>query len=193
MAVQISRDPLVWIDCEMTGLNVDTDSILHIYCFITDYNLNLLEHDGWGAIIHHEKANLDAMDEWCTRTHASSGLSAAVLDSKTTPDEAAASLLKYIQKYVPEPRKALLAGNSVHADKAFLSKAPYDKVLGYLHYRIFDVSSMKEAARRWAPEDILKQVPVKKGLHEAKQDIIESIEEAKFYQKMFFQIIGEGK
>ncbi|KAI9776773.1 MAG: hypothetical protein M1835_005435 [Candelina submexicana] len=177
----------------MAGLNVDTDSILQIYCFITDYNLNLLEHDGWGAIIHHEKVKLDAMDEWCTRTHASSGLSAAVLDSKTTPDEAAASLLKYIQKYVPEPRKALLAGNSVHADKAFLSKAPYDKVLGYLHYRILDVSSMKEAARRWAPEDILKQIPVKKELHEAKQDIIESIEEARFYQKLFFQKIGEGK
>ncbi|KAI9717319.1 MAG: hypothetical protein M1812_004846 [Candelaria pacifica] len=192
MAVQASRDPLIWIDCEMTGLNVNTDSILQIYCFITDYNLNLLESDGWGAVIHHEKASLDAMDEWCTRTHASSGLTAAVLDSKTTADEAAAGLLKYIRKYVPEPRQALLAGNSVHADKAFLSKAPYDKVLDHLHYRIFDVSSMKEAARRWASEETLEQIPVKKGLHEAKEDIIESIEEAKFYQKMFFQVCREG-
>ncbi len=177
----------------MTGLNVNTDSILQIYCFITDYNLNLLEPNGWGAVIHHEKAKLDAMDKWCTRTHASSGLTGAVLNSQTTPEEAAAGLLKHIQSYVPEPRKALLAGNSVHADKVFLSQAPYHKVLEHLHYRIFDVSSMKEAARRWAPEDVLKQLPVKKGLHEAKEDIIESIEEARFYQKMFFQVGGESK
>ena len=135
----------------MTGLNVNTDSILQIFCFITDYDLNVLDEEGWGAIVHHDKATLDKMDEWCTRTHASTGLTAAAIASSTTAEEAAQSLLKYIRKHVPTPRSALLAGISVHADKAFSSRAPYDKVLSHLHYRILDVSSIKESVRRWAP------------------------------------------
>jgi oligoribonuclease len=170
----------------MTGLDTSTDSILQIFCFITDYKLDLLDSEGWGTIIHHPKPVLDAMDEWCTRTHFSTGLTAAVLASTVTPEEATSGLLHYIRTHVPNASKALLAGNSVHADRAFLSKPPYDKVLAYLHYRIFDVSTIKEAVRRWASDEVLEQVPRKKGLHEARQDILESIEEAKYYQKALF-------
>ncbi|KAI9877706.1 MAG: hypothetical protein M1830_003048 [Pleopsidium flavum] len=187
MAITTSRDPLVWIDCEMTGLDVYTNSILQISCFITDYQLKLLDIEGWGAIIHHEKAVLDKMDEWCTRTHASTGLTAAAIASSTTAEEAAHGLLNYIQKHVPEPRTALLAGNSVHADKAFLSCVPFDKVLSHLHYRILDVSTIKEAVRRWAPREMVEMIPKKKNLHEAREDILESIQEARFYQKTFFE------
>ncbi|KAI9864351.1 MAG: hypothetical protein M1813_003271 [Trichoglossum hirsutum] len=171
----------------MTGLNASKDSIIQIFCFITDYNLNPYDDEGWGAIIHHPKPVLDAMDEWCTHTHASTGLTAAVLASTITHEEAATGLLRYIRAHVPETGKAILAGNSVHVDKVFLSKPPYDKVLAYLHYRIFDVSTIKEAVRRWGSDKILQQLPKKKGLHEARQDILESIEEAKYYRKVLFQ------
>jgi oligoribonuclease len=170
----------------MTGLNPETDSILQIFCFITDNDLNLLDSSGWGTVVHHPKAVLDAMDEWCTHTHASTGLTAAVLASTVTPEEAASGLLRYIQTYIPRASRALLAGNSVHADRAFLSKPPYDKALAYLHYRIFDVSTIKEAIRRWGPDKMLEQMPRKMGIHEARQDILESIDEAKYYRKVLF-------
>ncbi|KAH0556370.1 hypothetical protein GP486_005705 [Trichoglossum hirsutum] len=170
----------------MTGLDASKHSIIQIFCFVTDYDLNLLDREGWGTIIYHSKPVLDAMDEWCTRTHASTGLTAAALASTVTPEEAAAGLLRYIQTHVPEASKAVLAGNTVHADRAFLSKPPYDKVLAHLHYRIFDVSTIKEAVRRWGSDKMLQQVPRKKGLHEARQDILESIEEAKYYRKVLF-------
>ena len=170
----------------MTGLDVN-DSILQISCFITDYDLNLIDIEGWGIIVHHDKTTLDKMDDWWTRTHASTGLTAAAIASSTTAEEAAQSLLKYIQKYVPTTRTALLAGNSVHADKAFLSRPPYDTVLSHLHYRILDVSTIKEAVRRWAPREKLEMIPQKKSRHEAREDILESIEEARFYQKTFFK------
>ncbi|KAI9749755.1 MAG: hypothetical protein M4579_006756 [Chaenotheca gracillima] len=186
MTTEPSDAPLVWIDCEMTGLDTTNDVILQVYCFVTDASLTLLEPNGWGAVVHHPDATLSAMGEWCTRTHASTGLTAAVRASQTSPADASASLLRYIQSLVPEPRTALLAGNSVHADKAFLASPPYDAVLAHLHYRILDVSSIKEAARRWAPPEMLRDAPRKKGLHEAKEDILESIEEARFYKERFF-------
>ncbi|KAI9798190.1 MAG: hypothetical protein M1833_004939 [Piccolia ochrophora] len=181
-----SKNSLVWVDCEMTGLDPETDSILQISCFVTDYQLELLESNGWGAIIHCSKKKLDAMGDWCKETHASTGLIEAALASTMTPEQAASGLLEYVKKYIPEERTALLAGNSVHADKAFLSKRPYNKVLDHLHYRIFDVSSIKEAVRRWASDDTLHKAPRKSGSHEARQDILESIQEAKFYKDKFF-------
>lgn len=171
----------------MTGLDPDRNTILQISCFVTDAQLNVLDDKGFDTIIHHPKSTLDTMDEWCTRTHASTGLTAAAIASTTTSDLAATDLLAYVRRHVPKPRTALLAGNSVHADRAFLSKAPYDKVLGHLHYRILDVSSIKEAVRRWGTADVLGLVPQKKGLHEARQDILESIEEARFYRDVFFK------
>jgi oligoribonuclease len=171
----------------MTGLDPENDTIMSLACFITDHGLNLLDDNGFEAVIHHRKEELDQMGEWCTQHHGDSGLTEACLNSTTTPDQAAEGLLQYIKTYVPKSRTALLAGNSVHADKSFLVKAPYDAVIEHLHYRILDVSSIKEAARRWAPLRVLRNIPQKKMLHEARQDILESIEEAKFYRNVFFQ------
>ena len=170
----------------MTGLDSVGDKIISISCFITDAQLELLDDYGWDIIIHHDKATLDRMDEWCIQTHGNSGLTAASIASTTTPQQASDGLLEYIKKFVTRPRMGLLAGNSVHCDKEFLRKRPYSQVLDYLNYRILDVSSIKEAARRWTSPETLKQVPAKKGLHQARDDILESIEEARFYRNRFF-------
>ena len=181
-----STDPLVWIDCEMTGLDAEKDRIMSLACFITDYKLNLLDQDGYEAVIKHSQAQMDAMGEWCKEHHGASGLTHACLTSSTTAETAATELLQYIKKYVPEKRKALLAGNTVHADKAFLVKEPWTEVIRHLHHRILDVSAIKEAGRRWAPKQVLNKSPQKAGKHEAKADILESIEEARYYKKAFF-------
>lgn len=171
----------------MTGLNRKTDSILSIACFVTDSKLNLLDHNGFEAVIHHPQARLDGMDEWCTRTHGASGLSKAVVESKTSAEDAVKDLQAYIERLVPERGMALLAGNSVHADKMFLAEEPWAALLGHLHYRILDVSAIKEAVRRWCRVEILEGFPkdLKKGKHEAKADVLESIEEARYYMGLF--------
>jgi len=170
----------------MTGLDPDSDEIIEVFCLITNGDLELADDAGWGTVVHQSQERMDAMDEWCRSTHGKSGLTKAVVESTVTADQAAEDLLAYVQKHITEPRTALLAGNSVHADKAFLRKGPYKKVLDYLHYRILDVSSIKEAARRWRP-DVVAEAPAKKGLHEAKADILESIEEARYYKEAIFQ------
>lgn len=170
----------------MTGLNPDTEEILEIYCLITTGNLELLDEEGFHAIIHWPKDRMDQMDDWCTNTHAGSGLTEAVIQSTTTPQQAADGLYAYIIKHVPEVRRAILAGNSIHADRMFLRQAPYDKALDHMHYRLLDVTSIKEAARRWAAPRIVKKAPSKKGRHKARDDILESIEEAKYYREAIF-------
>ena len=174
-------------DVQMTGLDVERDTILSISCFITNAQLELLDEHGWDAVIHHDKSTLDQMNEWCINTHGKSGLTASAIASRTTAEDASKGLLAYIKKHIAEPRKGLLAGNSVHCDKEFLKKAPYNRVLDYLGYRIMDVSSIKEAARRWSPDETLEQIPKKKGLHQAREDILESIEEARHYRNVFFR------
>ncbi|KAE8145631.1 ribonuclease H-like domain-containing protein [Aspergillus avenaceus] len=186
MPLAPSSDPLVWIDCEMTGLDHERDQIIQICCFITDANLQVLEPHGFETVVHAPKAALDSMSQWCIDTHGRTGLTAAVLASTVTPESAAANLLAYIQRHVPQPRTALLAGNSVHADKAFLARGPYAKVLEWLHYRILDVSTLKEAARRWGGQELLAAVPEKKEVHSAKDDILESIAEMQFYRDRLF-------
>jgi oligoribonuclease len=177
----------------MTGLDRERDTVMSIACFITDADLKLKDHEGFEVVVHHDTAAMDSMDDWCKRTHGKSGLSKACMESVYSAENAASMLLDYIKRYVPEPRTGLLAGNSVHCDKEFLSKGPYKHVLSHLHYRILDVSSIKEAARRWAPEPALKMVPGKKGLHQAREDILESIEEARYYQTAFFRKDEFGK
>ena len=177
----------------MTGLDAERDTIMSISCFITNAQLEIIDDRGWDAIIHHDRSTLDQMNEWCINTHGKSGLTAATIASNTTPEAAADGLLHYIKRYIHQPRKGLLAGNSVHCDKEFLKKSPYNQVLDYLGYRILDVSSIKEAARRWAPESLLDQVPKKQGLHQAREDILESIEEARFYRKVFFKTDEAGR
>jgi oligoribonuclease len=126
-------------------------------------------------------------DEWCTRTHCENGLTAAVLASKVTAEQASIELLEYIKRYIPEPGRGLLAGSSVHADKAFLRKEPYKRVHDHLSYRILDVSSLKEASKRWSSEEVVVGVPKKRALHKAKDDIYESIAEARYYKEVIFQ------
>ncbi|KAF3012822.1 hypothetical protein G7054_g4179 [Neopestalotiopsis clavispora] len=180
------NEALVWIDCEMTGLDPDREEIIEIFCIITTGTLEVVDEAGLGIVIHQSKERMDQMDEWCTRTHGQSGLTAAVIASTVTPEQAADELLAYIKKYVPE-KGAILAGNSVHADRAFLRKEPYRKVVRHLHHRILDVSTLKEAARRWCPKKIIHSAPQKKGLHQAKDDILESIEEARYYKETIFK------
>lgn len=186
LAKMRSNDPLVFIDCEMTGLDPEKESIMSIACFITDAQLKLQDEQGWESIIHHDKSTLDRMDEWCTQTHGASGLTAACMESTTTKEQAAEGLLEYVKKYVPAGRRGLLAGNSIHCDRAFLSQPPYNRITDYLSYRILDVSSLKEAAKRWAPDQVLLGLPSKKLLHQAREDILESIEEAKYYREKCF-------
>ncbi|KAK4553544.1 Phosphatidylinositol 3,4,5-trisphosphate-dependent Rac exchanger 2 protein [Recurvomyces mirabilis] len=185
-----SREPLVWIDCEMTGLNLEKDTIMSLACYITDYELNLLDKTGYEAVIKHSQEQMDAMGDWCRDHHGASGLTKACLGSTTTADTAASELLTYVQQYVPDRRRGLLAGNTVHADKAFLIQEPWTKVMKHLHHRILDVSAIKEAAKRWAPIDVLKKSPQKAGKHEANADILESIEEARYYKTVFFDNLG---
>lgn len=204
MANTAVSQPLVWIDCEvrtpdeplrghqlmitqMTGLDPDNDVIIEVFCIITNGNLEIVDEEGWGCTVHQSKERMDQMDEWCTKTHGETGLTSAVIASTTTAEVAAAELLAYVKKHVPEPRIALLAGNSVHADKAFLRRAPWAEVHDHLSYRILDVSTIKEAVKRWSSQEILKGVPEKKTLHQAKEDILESIEEARYYRAAIFQ------
>ncbi|PLN78648.1 RNA exonuclease Rex2 [Aspergillus taichungensis] len=186
MPLTPSSDPLVWIDCEMTGLDPDTDHILQISCIITDAQLTPLDPTGFDTTIHVADTILSSMNAWCIDTHGRTGLTAAVRAASTTPDAAAAALLAYIQRYIPEPRRGVLAGNSVHADRGFLAKGPYKAVLEHLHYRILDVSSFKEGVRRWGGRELLARVPGKREVHLARDDILESIEEAKFYRDVLF-------
>ncbi|PYI17262.1 RNA exonuclease Rex2 [Aspergillus japonicus CBS 114.51] len=187
MPLTRSTDPLVWIDCEMTGLDPETDHILQICCYITDADLKLLEPQGFETVVHQPPATLASMNEWCIETHGRTGLTAAVQASTVSAESAAAALLAYIQRYVPQPRTGLLAGNSVHADKAFLAKGPYRSVLEWLHYRIVDVSALKEMARRWGSDELLAAVPAKKEVHLAREDILESIAEMRFYRDRLFR------
>ncbi len=119
----------------MTGLDPDVEEIIEIFCIVTDGNLELLDDGGYHAIVHQPAARMAQMGDWCTRVHGGSGLTTAVVASTVTAEQAASELLAYVQELVPEPKVALLAGNSVHADRAFLRKEPYNKVLDHLHYR----------------------------------------------------------
>ncbi|KAJ2813118.1 Oligoribonuclease, mitochondrial [Coemansia furcata] len=176
--------PLVWIDCEMTGLDSENDTILEIACIITDGSLNILA-SGPEIVIHHPQHVLDKMNEWCVEHHGKSGLTARVLDSTVTMEEAETAVLDLVKQCCAQPRVAVLAGNSVHVDCAFLRRY-MPRLIEHLHYRIVDVSSVKELARRWNPE-VLQRAPAKSLAHRALDDIIESIEELRYYQDNFFK------
>jgi oligoribonuclease len=180
-----SASPLVWIDCEMTGLSPTTDVLLQVACYITSPTLSFLDPQGFETVIHREPETLAEMSQWCINTHSRTGLTQRVLSSTITPAEAAQQLLCYIKRHVPEKGTALLAGNTVHADKEFLRRE-MPEVLGWLGHRILDVSAIKEAARRWCGEEVLAGVPAKKGVHEAREDILESIEEARYWKATLF-------
>ncbi|OAL34049.1 ATP-dependent Clp protease ATP-binding protein subunit ClpB [Fonsecaea nubica] len=157
---------------------------MSIACIITTADLAPLDTEGFEAVIFHTPEQLSRMSEWCVETHGNSGLTQACLVSSTSAEEAATKLLAYIKHYIPEPGRALLAGNSIHADRAFLAIPPWNVILQHLHYRLFDVSAMKEMVRRWASDSVLMAAPRKELKHTARADVLESIQEAQYYKRL---------
>jgi len=176
------NDRLVWIDCEMTGLSLEQDALIEVATLVTDYELNILG-DGIDVIIKPPAAALDQMNELVTKMHSDSGL-LTELEGGVTLREAEERVLAYIRAYVPEPGKAALAGNTVGTDRAFLAR-DMPELEAWLHYRIVDVSSIKELTRRWYPRAYFA-APAKSGNHRALADIAESIDELRYYRKAVF-------
>lgn len=170
--------PLVWIDCEMTGLHPDVDELVEVAVLITDSELNILD-EGLDLVIRPSAAALAQMDPFVHDMHTASGL-LPELESGLSLDEAAERVLAYLTERVPAG-KALLAGNSVGQDKLFLSRY-MPRVVEHLHYRIVDVSTLKELARRWYPRAYY-QAPAKTGGHRALGDIRDSIVELRYYRE----------
>jgi oligoribonuclease len=176
------NDRLVWIDCEMTGLSLEQDALIEVATVVTDYELNILG-DGIDVIVKPPAAALDQMNELVTKMHSDSGL-LTELEGGVTLREAEERVLAYIREYVPEPGKAALAGNTVGTDRAFLAR-DMPELEAWLHYRIVDVSSIKELTRRWYPRAYFA-APAKSGNHRALADIAESIDELRYYRKAVF-------
>jgi len=173
---------LVWVDLEMTGLDIDTCHIIEAACLVTDGNLNLVA-EGPNIIIHQPDEIMDNMNDWCKEHHGQSGLTQAVKDSKISLQQAEMELLSFVRQHTPSG-KCPLAGNSIHADKKFLDKY-MPQFMDHLHYRIIDVSTIKELCRRWYPEQY-PNAPSKKSSHRALDDIKESIKELQFYKGAIF-------
>ena len=176
-----AHERLVWIDLEMTGLDITKESIIEIATVVTDGELNILAQ-GPNLAVHVSDELLNNMDEWNTSHHTASGLVERVKHESVSVAEAEAQTLEFLKKWVPEG-KAPLCGNSVWNDKKFMEKEMPDLV-DYLHYRMIDVSTVKELARRWYPHVERYQ---KKGAHLALDDILESIEELKHFRTRVFQ------
>jgi oligoribonuclease len=173
--------PLVWIDMEMSGLDPSTCRILEIATVITDGRLEILA-EGPDLVVHQPDAVLDAMDEWCTRHHGESGLTDQVRASSVSEAEAEHQTLEFLARFT-QAGASPLCGNSVHQDRRFIARY-MPKLDAFLHYRLVDVSTLKELQRRWYPE--LKASP-KRETHRALDDIRESIEELRFYRGTLFR------
>lgn len=177
------NDRLVWIDCEMTGLDLERDALIEIACLVTDGELNVLG-DGVDIVIHAEDALLDAMIPVVRDMHARSGLTEEVRRSEVSVAEAEKAVLDYVRAWVPEPRTAPLAGNSIGTDRGFLTR-DMPELDAHLHYRMVDVSSIKELCRRWYPR-VFYAKPEKGLAHRALADILESIKELAYYRGTLF-------
>ncbi len=177
------RDPLVWIDLEMTGLAVERDVIVEIACVVTDADLNPLD-DGLQIVVHQDEATLQVMDDFVRRMHAKSGLLAEIPTSSTDLAAAEAATLAYVRGHVPAPGVSPLCGNSIGMDRRFLARY-MPELDAYLHYRTIDVSSIKELCRRWYPS-VYRKRPAKSEQHRALDDIRESIEELRYYRDHLF-------
>jgi len=176
-------DLLVWIDCEMTGLDLGKDALIEVAALVTDPDLNVLG-EGVDVVIHADDAELDGMLEVVRDMHRKSGLTDAVRASVVTVAEAEDLIMGYITAHVPDPRTAPLCGNSIATDRGFLAR-DMPRLDNHLHYRMIDVSSIKELCRRWYPRVYFGQPP--KGLaHRALADIRESIRELEYYRRTLF-------
>jgi oligoribonuclease len=176
------NDRLVWIDCEMTGLDLERDALIEVAALVTDFELNVLG-DGVDVVIAPPQAALEQMGDVVRQMHTESGL-LGVLEQGTTLQDAQAQVLGYLREHVAEGSRPPLAGNTVATDRAFLARDMPD-IDAYLHYRIVDVSSIKELVRRWYPR-VYFASPAKDGRHRALADIRESIEELRYYRSTVF-------
>lgn len=183
------KEPLVWIDCEMTGLDLEKDCLVEVAVIITDGQTNIVD-EGIDLLIKPRAEALENMGDFVREMHTKSGL-LAELETPAALDlaEAEKQVLEYIKRFVPGKGQALLAGNSVGTDKQFLEKE-MPQVISHLHYRLVDVSSVKELAKRWYPRAFYN-APEKHGGHRALADIRESIQELRYYRKALWSQ-GEG-
>jgi oligoribonuclease len=175
-------DRLVWIDCEMTGLDLARDALIEIACLVTDGDLTVLD-EGIDLVIKPPAEALDHMLDVVREMHTASGL-LHELASGVTLAEAQDQVLGYVRGHVPEPRKVPLCGNSIATDRSFIAR-DMPMLDAYLHYRMVDVSSVKELARRWYPR-VYFASPPKHGGHRALADIRESIQELRYYREAVF-------
>ena len=175
-------DRLVWIDCEMTGLDLGADALIEVAALVTDFELNVLG-EGLDVIIKPPQEALDQMIEFVRSMHEKSGL-LDELASGTTLAAAEAQVLAYIKEHCPDGSRPPLAGNTVATDRAFLAR-DMQALESFLHYRIVDVSSIKELSRRWYPRAYFA-APTKRGNHRALADIQESIEELRYYREAVY-------
>ncbi len=173
---------LVWIDCEMTGLDLKADALIEVAALVTDGELNVLG-DGVQVVIKPSPEALAQMGDFVHEMHEKSGL-LPLLDAGLEMAEAEAQVLAYIREHVPDPRKAPLAGNTIGTDRAFLAR-DMPELEAHVHYRNVDVSSIKELAHRWLPRAYYN-TPAKNGNHRALADIQESIEELRYYREAVF-------
>lgn len=176
------KHPLVWIDCEMTGLDPKRHELVEVAVVITDSDLNIVG-PGLDVVIAPSDGALEQMDDFVTNMHTESGLIDELADGLTLGD-AEEQVLEYIKTYVPDEQSAALAGNSVGQDRLFLLEY-MPKVTEHLHYRVIDVSTIKELAKRWYPR-VYACAPEKHGGHRALADILESIQELVYYREALF-------
>ncbi len=175
-------DRLVWIDCEMTGLDLEVDELVEIAVVITDYDLNPVDA-GLSIVIKPDASALENMGEFVRAMHTESGLIEEIPNGVSVA-EAEYEVLEYVLKHVPEEQKAPLAGNTIGTDRSFLAKY-MPRLDSHLHYRNVDVSSIKELAKRWYPRAYFNS-PTKAGGHRALADILESIRELHYYRRAIF-------
>ena len=176
-------EPLVWIDCEMTGLDPAHDVLVELAIVVTDNELTLLD-DGIDIVIATDPAKLATMDDVVRDMHTQSGLLVALESATTTMEQAEQQALEYIKRFVPERRKAPLCGNSIATDRSFIARY-LPQLDDHLHYRMVDVSSIKELTRRWYPR-VYFNSPAKLGGHRALADIVDSINELRYYRSTVF-------
>ena len=177
-----TNDRIVWIDCEMTGLSLTTDALIEVAALVTDYELNQLG-EGVDLVIRPPAEALEQMDDFVRDMHTTSGL-LDELAAGITKADAEAQVLAYVREWAPEVRKAPLGGNTVGTDRGFLAR-DMPELEAHLHYRIIDVSSIKELALRWFPRAFFAS-PKKEGGHRALADIRESIAELRYYRDAVF-------
>ena len=177
-----SGDRLVWIDCEMTGLDLGVDELVEVAVVVTDFELRILD-PGFDVVIKPSAAAKEQMGDVVVKMHTSSGLLEA-MDGGVSLEEAQRQVLEYLQRFVPQAGQAPIAGNTIGTDRGFLAKY-MPEVDGFLHYRSIDVSSIKELARRWYPR-VYYNAPTKHGGHRALADILESVRELEYYRATVF-------